>query len=232
MILRGVLFDLDGTLFDRDSAVRSLVCGQHERFADGLGGVAREAYVARVLELDAHGHGDKAAAYQRVTRDFALSEALAEALTADFWNAYHGHCRCFPDVLPALGELQRHGLLLGIITNGAVRIQEPAIARLGLRDFIDTTHISEREGVRKPDPEIFNRALRALGLSEEEAWYVGDHSDVDVRGAVEAGVTGVWRRTSYWAEPSVSHDAIDDLGELVRLIRSVSGLDEPTAPPG
>jgi putative hydrolase of the HAD superfamily len=106
------------------------------------------------------------------------------------------------------------------------------IARLGLRDFIDTTHISEREGVRKPDAEIFNRALRALGLSEEEAWYVGDHPDVDVRGAVEAGVTGVWRRTSYWAEPSVPHHAIDDLDELVRLIRSDSGLDEPTAPPG
>jgi putative hydrolase of the HAD superfamily len=65
-MVRGILFDLDGTLFDRDAAVRELVVDQHLRFAVALSDIPRETYVARVLDLDAHGHGDKTAAYQQV----------------------------------------------------------------------------------------------------------------------------------------------------------------------
>jgi putative hydrolase of the HAD superfamily len=107
---------------------------------------------------------------------------------------------------------------LGIVTNGTVRIQEPAIQRLGLSGIIDTVHISEREGVRKPDREIFERALRALDVNAGEAWYVGDHPDVDVRGAAAAGLTAIWRRTMHWPEPDASHRAIDRLDELLPWI--------------
>jgi putative hydrolase of the HAD superfamily len=216
-MLRAVLFDLDGTLFDRDSAVRNLVFEQHERFATALGVVPRATYVERVLTLDAHGHGDKTAVYHQIVSEFVLPETLAPTLTADFWNSYHAHCLCFPDVLPALRELRRRGLLLGIITNGTVRIQELAISRLGLRDLMDTVHVSEREGVRKPDAEIFRRALRALDVREQDAWFVGDHPDVDVCGASNAGLSPVWRRTKFWNSPNAPHHVVDELGGLFEL---------------
>ncbi len=52
---RAVFFDLDGTLFDRDAAVRSLTETQYVAFERELGGVLREVFVSRLLELDAHG---------------------------------------------------------------------------------------------------------------------------------------------------------------------------------
>jgi hypothetical protein len=52
---RAVLFDLDGTLFDRDVAVRSLSETQYVAFERELTGVSREPFVSRLLELDAHG---------------------------------------------------------------------------------------------------------------------------------------------------------------------------------
>ncbi|HVW25206.1 MAG TPA: HAD family hydrolase [Polyangiaceae bacterium] len=216
-MLRAVLFDLDGTLSDRDSAMRELFADQHQRFAAALQRIPCGSYVARMLELDAHGHCDKAEVYSRAVTEFALSDTLAAALLADFWSAYHGHCRCFADVLPALRELRRRGLSLGIITNGVVRVQEPAISHLGLNDLMDTVHISEHEGVRKPDVEIFRRALRALDVRAEEACFVGDDPDVDVRGAADAGLTPVWRRTTYWKLPTVRHEVVDDLGGLLVL---------------
>lgn len=96
-MVRGILFDLDGTLFDRDAAVRGLVIDQHLRFSEALSHIPRDTYLARVLDLDAHGFGDKTAAYQQVVADFALPGSLAAALTADFWDRYHSFCRGFPD---------------------------------------------------------------------------------------------------------------------------------------
>jgi hypothetical protein len=48
-------FDLDGTLFDRDAAVRALVEEQPRIFAAELASIPSAVYVDRVLQLDAHG---------------------------------------------------------------------------------------------------------------------------------------------------------------------------------
>jgi putative hydrolase of the HAD superfamily len=216
--VRALLFDLDGTLFDRDASVRGLVINQHHRFGAALSHVAAETYVERVVALDAHGHGDKTVAYQQVVTDFALPVSLAAALTADFWATYQSFCRGFPQVLPVLAELHQRGLKLAVVTNGSVEIQEPVIQRLGIAGLLDTVVISEREGVRKPDREIFHRALRSLGVGADEAWYVGDHPAVDIEGASAAGLTAVWRRTAYWPAPHPRYRTIESLDDLLGLI--------------
>jgi putative hydrolase of the HAD superfamily len=128
-------------------------------------------------------------------------------------------------VLAVLAQLREHGLRLGIITNGTVRIQEPAIQRLGLSRLMDAILISEREGIRKPEPEIFARAVRTLGMDRSETWHVGDHPEVDVRGAADAGLTAIWRRTSYWPEPNAPHKAIQDLSDLLPWIQAAPSDD-------
>jgi putative hydrolase of the HAD superfamily len=52
--------------------------------------------------------------------------------------------------------------------------------------------VSGEVGVGKPDPRIFDLALRLLGASPEEAVMVGDNPTRDVAGAKAAGVTAVW----------------------------------------
>ncbi|MBM3778545.1 MAG: hypothetical protein FJW23_09940 [Acidimicrobiia bacterium] len=61
-MVKALLFDLDGTLWDRDAAVRATVIAQHGAFPE-LAAIPVEQYVARVRALDAHGLGDKNQAY-------------------------------------------------------------------------------------------------------------------------------------------------------------------------
>jgi putative hydrolase of the HAD superfamily len=213
-----VLFDLDGTLFNRDAAVRRLVEEQHRQFAAELAHIPCATYVERVLELDAHGHRDKVAVYRQLAAEFDLAPMMAELLTRQFWTRYPAHSLLFAEVLGTLHALRAQGFQLGLITNGAVAVQESIIHGLGLAPLMDVILISEREGVRKPEPEIFRRALIALDVLPTRAWFVGDHPTVDVDAAAARGLHAIWRRNTVWGSPTGPHHVIDTLDEILSII--------------
>lgn len=212
---KAVFFDLDGTLFDRDTAVVGLFAEQHRVFESELGGVPREVFLERLLELDDHGHADKRALYGILVRELGLADSMADRLLEHYRAAYAGFGALFADALPTLGVLRARGFRLGIITNGRVDVQSAKVQRLGLEPHVDAVLISEREGFKKPDRRLFERALEKVGVAAADAWHVGDHPVADVAGAVAAGLTAVWRHVPYWPEPATHALTISALSELV-----------------
>jgi putative hydrolase of the HAD superfamily len=96
-------------------------------------------------------------------------------------------------VLWCLEELARRKLRLGIVSNS--RSEESVgeiLERAGLRRRFASITSSGTEGVRKPDPEIFRRALAKLGLGPDEAFYVGNLRNTDALAAIRAGLRAVW----------------------------------------
>jgi hypothetical protein len=84
---KAVLFDLDGTLFDRDASFLRLVEDRYDCFAADIEGILREVFVRRVVEMDGHGHVDKAVVYRDLARELCLSETMGEYLTVHFRDA-------------------------------------------------------------------------------------------------------------------------------------------------
>jgi putative hydrolase of the HAD superfamily len=222
-VVKAVLFDLDGTLFDRDSAVKNVFAAQYRAFQRVLGGVEPERYVQRLLELDDHGHCDKRTMFGSLVRELGLDDALGERLAEHFREVYPKFGAPFPDALPTLRELRARGLAIALVTNGRSDTQAAKVVRLGLEPFLDAVLISEREGVRKPDRRIFERALARIGVAAEQAWHVGDHPIADVAGAHAARITAVWRHVPYWPEPTCPAVTIRALSELVPLLAQASG---------
>ncbi len=97
-------------------------------------------------------------------------------------------------------------------------VHEQKIRQLGIANLMDEMLISEREGLRKSDRKIFERAIERLRIAPEDAWYVGDHPVIHVRGAFEAGLPPVWQYTSHWQRPEVVAREIHSLDELVRIL--------------
>lgn len=98
--------------------------------------------------------------------------------------------RLFPDVMPALEACREAGLVLGIVSNFESWLED-MLAGLGVAGFFACVVISGKEGIEKPDPEIFRRALERSGLEPAETAFVGDHPRVDIAAARELGMTGV-----------------------------------------
>jgi putative hydrolase of the HAD superfamily len=99
--------------------------------------------------------------------------------------------RSVQDELPAaLARARAAGLRLGVVSNSEGRLSE-LFARLALSQYFELIVDSALEGVRKPDPEIFRRALARMQLAPEDALYAGDIPEVDVVGARAAGMQAV-----------------------------------------
>jgi putative hydrolase of the HAD superfamily len=195
----------------------SLFEEQYRVFERELGDVTRERFLRDVHAMDEHGHGEKEAGYHVLVQSWGLGDELAPRLIEHFWTTYDSLCTPSDDTARLLRELRQRNLKLGVITNGQSIRQRRKLAALGLDRSFDTILVSSEEGVRKPDAEIFRRALARCRVAAHETLFVGDHPVADVEGAHRAGLLAVWKFVPYWPPVITNVPVIRDLAEVLSL---------------
>ena len=225
-MINAVLFDLDDTLLDRTSSLRSFLEAQYLRFSDRLGSASSKQWQDRFLELDQRGHVSKSLVYLQILKEFDGDPSAAEWLFSDYDARCVEHAREFPGMTDTLKQLRSDGVRLGIVTNGWTGFQMRHINALGLHELVDTYLISEAEKLRKPDAEIFARAAERVSASAASCLFVGDNPVADILGAHRAGMQTAWIRRGFEWPAAATENPCHELGDLsevsepVRLIRS------------
>ncbi|MFD9443312.1 HAD family hydrolase [Streptomyces sp. NPDC060006] len=201
MTIRAVVWDVDDTIFDYTTADRAGMRGHLA--AEGL--LDRYASVEEALgrwrELTdlqwasfAAGEGDWESGRRDRVRAF-LDQPLTDTDAEDWFARYLSHYEAawalFPDVLPVLDLLagsHRHAVL----SNSSLRVQDHKLRVLGVRERFESVLCAAELGVSKPAAEAFHAACEALALPPHQVAYVGDHPEIDGRGAADAGLFSVW----------------------------------------
>lgn len=217
-MVQAVLFDLDGTLLDRDTSIKQFVAAQYDRLITHLSYIPKAAYTSRFTELDCRGHVWKDKVYQELVAEFEIKELSWQALLQDYETQFQGHCVPFPFLVEVLSGLKQQGYLLGIVSNGLGTFQTRAIEGLGIRDYFEVILISEIEQVRKPQAEIFHRALKRLGVTAKNTVFIGDHPEADIMGAKNAEMKAIWKSSLYWQDAKEADAIIDELNEIPLIL--------------
>lgn len=195
-----IFFDLDNTLLDHDGAeqdaIRSFVARYRADIVPFQGkpeGIWREItdrhrarWRAGVLTFEGQRRARISELFER-----PLTVAEADQLFAEFYAIYRQHWRLFPDVKPALEQL-RELSPLAVISNGLSRQQQTKLVETGIADYFSFIMTSEQAGAAKPDPRIFQAALKFADKSADECWYIGNHPLNDAQAAQEVGMKTVW----------------------------------------
>ncbi len=114
----------------------------------------------------------------------AVGLARAEHDRLNLW-------RDVPDgLMEALAAVRDAGIAIGIISNSEGKLDE-LFRHVGLQDAFSVVVDSHSEGLRKPDPAIFQRACSRIGIAPAHCLYAGDLPDIDVDGARGAGLEAV-----------------------------------------
>lgn len=214
-MIKAVLFDLDGTLLNRDLSVQKFINKQYERLKGALGHIAKNLYTNRFLELDCGGYVWKDKVYQQLVEDNNISELTWGELLDDYLHQFKNSCVPFSNLIWTLEELKNNNLRLGIITNGKGKFQMDNIKALGIENYFDVILISELEGLKKPDRRIFEKALKKLHVTAGESVFVGDHPINDVKAGQNVGMEGIWKKNLHWNNVEADY-IIRDLSELIR----------------
>ena len=89
-------------------------------------------------------------------------------------------------VVEALRRLRRAGLELACVTNWDVGIGEQ-LEQAGLAPYLSAIVSSAETGAEKPDPKVFEEALKRVGVGPGRAIHIGD-DEADQAGALAAGL--------------------------------------------
>jgi putative hydrolase of the HAD superfamily len=225
--VRAVLFDLDNTLADRDSAFAAWARWFARERLGLSDGVSIAEIVTDLIALDAGGRAPKDAMFRALKeRHVGLTEPV-DALVAAFREQLLAH---LPPLDPAAGRLLAAladaRVPWGIVSNGSSS-QLLKIRKLELDALAGCVVISEIVGARKPDPAIFRAAAEHLGVAPADVLFVGDHPEADVLGAAGAGMQTAWlRRGQPWPADLASfapNYAIESLAELLWVVDNGPG---------
>ena len=111
-------------------------------------------------------------------------QTLAKAFSVGF------KFKNYTDSLPALQALKEKNLRMGVISNIGEQI-DAYIDKAGFTDYFAYKITSFEAGCDKPQPQIFQLALKRAGVTAAETLFVGDQYELDVLGARSAGITPI-----------------------------------------
>ncbi|MFZ0578430.1 MAG: HAD family hydrolase [Psychrobacillus psychrotolerans] len=223
-MIKAVLFDLDGTLLNRDESLKLFADKQYDRFSHLIGPITKDVYTARLIQLDSRGYVWKDKVYSQLAEEFGIIKITWQELLEDYLSEFKYCCVPFDNLLFMLEKLKERKMLIGMITNGFGQFQMDNIMALGIEDYFQTILISEWEDVKKPDPQIFLRAADKLGLQPNECVFIGDHPDNDIRAAKHIGMKSIWKKDMQWKDVDVQAEYIvGDLMEIPTIIDELVG---------
>lgn len=238
--IRAVLFDLGGTLIDEryfaewtEVAERCLLRTDVERLAHAYGEVQRAVDALPRPEL--RGLDGERDFWRQVLAEATGREVVLETvdrfLTAA--RALDLPVHLFSDARRCLDALRAERRTLAVVSNSSSEARVRALLdRAGILDYFVRVVSSGTEGVAKPDPEIFLRTVRRLGVMPSEAFYVGNLPTSDARAARAAGLHSVWLHrdgTGLGDDPP----EITSLLEVPLWVRRIeNGVPAPEPPAG
>jgi phosphoglycolate phosphatase len=186
--LRGVLFDLDGTLID--SAPDLAGAANRLRADHGLAPLP----LASLRPMVGSGARGMVGVAFGVGPGEARFETLRDAFLAHYEAGLLERTRPFDGVDALLSALEAAGIPWGIVTNKATRFAVPIVEGLGLARRAAVVVCGDTTPNAKPHPQPLWHAAQAMGLAPDSVAYVGD----DLRDAQAARAAGMAMAVATW----------------------------------
>lgn len=197
MNYKGILLDLDNTLYNYDVAHEEALTDTLTLFSKETGLTFSDAkrifsLAKKSNHIKLHGTASSHSRilyFQRMLEEVgAFDFSLTLKLESNYWQLFYSLIKPEPFALEFLKEID---LPKCIITDFTAMAQYNKIIKLDMDQWITHLVTSEEAGVEKPHPFIFTLGLQKLGLKASEVIMIGDSYEKDCLGASACGIDSI-----------------------------------------
>jgi putative hydrolase of the HAD superfamily len=214
--VKGLIFDMDNTLFDLVGAKRKACHSISASLRRRDGARIYSYFTRRVREYEDPVN----------LRDYLLDHGLySEPTYQECCRIYHRekmrHIIAYPGVAPTLSRLRDRGFPTALVTDAHNDDARQRLETSGLSPYFDHIITCDHTGKKKPDPAPFLLALDLLGTSAHETLMVGDSPRRDIEPGHRLGlVTAYARYGDYSLDRSNggAHHVLSKFSDLLDLL--------------
>lgn len=129
---------------------------------------------------------------QRLIQTFnSMNVQIKEKKLKEISNLYIENLPKFPYLFDGANDLLNHlkkKYRLHVITNGFHKVQNFKIKNSGLKPYFNFIFTAEKVGFKKPNPKIFETAMKTAGSTPCSSLMIGDSFEADIKGALKLGM--------------------------------------------
>lgn len=177
-MIRGIVFDFDGTIVDSMQMVFSAL-------NDAL-----KSRSLPTIEIELLGRMAGLPVIDIISSKAHITESAAKEIEKDVFEAYTAfcseHCKLLPNVECTLKTLKAKQIKLGLFTTTPSKPLKAVAKKFSLNDYFDIM-IAKEDAKNKPNPEGLNKIIKEFGIKKDECLYVGD-SPIDILTGKAAGI--------------------------------------------
>jgi HAD superfamily hydrolase (TIGR01509 family) len=210
--IKGVLFDVDGTLVDSNDA-------HAQAFVDAFAECGLQVPFARVRPLIGMGSDKLIPTATGLPADHPTAQASADRKKVIFRERHLPTLRPFPKADQLVRDVQGRGLTVGVASSAEPDELRELLTLAGVADLAKTAASTGDADRSKPDPDIVRAAVGKLGLEPRECLLIGD-TPYDVEAGVRAGTLMIALRCGGWADEALrdAHQIFTDPADLLNRL--------------
>lgn len=233
-----LLLDSDDTILDFSTAQRRAVQQTLEHFQLPADDASQQLFLDIETEMWERFNQGRIKKEKLLTERFVvfLKKLGLQGDVAEMNQYYLAALAHHPETIPGADMFLKNiadVATLAVLTNGLEGVQIPRIRMSGLGRYLDDVLISEKVGIAKPNPKLFELALKRLGVeNREKVLVVGDSLTADIQGGINAGLDTCWinwngRENTTDIKPTYTVSSLEEIFPIVMEPEELEAMSNP-----
>jgi HAD superfamily hydrolase (TIGR01549 family) len=227
MFYKGIIFDLDNTLYDYDRCHDFSLEKVFEYIQLNYNKQCSQIYnkVSKELKNEvgptASSH-NKSIYFKHLLEHLTISLSVLPIIEELYWKHFYESMVCYTNVREFIEWNKQQGKKIGVLTDYETQYQIVKLKQLGILDYIDVVVTSEEVGIEKPSVQMFQTILHKLNLQPEHVIMIGDNYKKDIEGANQVGIYGYYY--TYFKQNYEHYERYEEFSNFIFLHKKMSDI--------